>query len=761
MSALHRRLLFVCIAAILLISACSRHKDLDRAVQLEKNGQFSAALEAYKGQIAKTSPRDRQRLSELNYRMGECLFALDRPSEAFSAYNKAVELNEANTMAQLRIGELFLMAGSGDRAADHARAALKSGANLDALALLGSAAAMNGNAEIALDAFTRVLVAEPGRVKVSIALAELYSRIGKVDEGRRVLRESSAAQPRSAAPLLALGRMEEQEGNIKAAEQAYRAAVAAEDSPDSNLRLAQYLQRSARVSEAEDVLRKVDQMRPQFPTALSDFQVITGRAPKASETYLSALQNHSAPLAKDKSLNANDQRSQRAQMVARLVEADLDSSHAQEKSGAVAGSAPKLARQHLDRFRRELDQATTRMLEAEIALAENDLGQANVAASAAVSLGPDSAAAHYILGIVKFRSSDPSGARAEWESALEQQSSFIPARLALANMLLKAGDSAAAQQFIIPAVRDEPANFEALILFARALSAQRSYRAAEIIAIRAEAVGPESAEPHMIRGQIALTQQRPAEALIQFQQAVLLEPRSRDAIEGLTNVYRSGSVSRPMLQKMEAIAAADKPSATLMEITGRLFADHRWTEDAKRCLRRSLEIDPSRSSAAAALADIQASSGEYSAARDSALRIHDVSQLLTGIRAEERQDIATAVSNYEAAVRSGDKTGVAANNLAWIYAQQGSNLDRALELANRAHDLVPNSAGVLDTIGFVRLKRREYSQAVATLERARDLVLSQDDPATLTEIKRHLAEAYLRAGQPDQAALVAQLRTPR
>ena len=212
---------------------------------------------------------------------------------------------------------------------------------------------------------------------------------------------------------------------------------------------------------------------------------------------------------------------------------------------------------------------------------------------------------------------------------------------------------------------------------------------------------------------------------------------------------------------MEAIAAADKPSATLMEITGRLFADHHWMDDAKRCLRRSLEIDPARSSAAAALANIQASTGEYSAARDSASRINDVSQLLTGIRAEERQDLTTAVSNYEAAVRSGDKTGVAANNLAWIYAQQGSNLDRALELANRAHDLAPNNAGVLDTIGFVRLKRREYTDAVATLERARDLVLSQDDPETLTEIKRHLAEAYLRAGQPDQAALVAQLRVPR
>src|SRR3954470_13195107 len=140
MSALHRRLLFTCLAAALFCSACSRHKDFDRALQLERNGQYTAALEAYRVQVTHTPERDRQHFSELQYHIGECLFALDRASEAFTAYNKAVEVSDANTMAQLRLGELFLMAGSSDRAADHARAALKGGANRDALALLGSAA---------------------------------------------------------------------------------------------------------------------------------------------------------------------------------------------------------------------------------------------------------------------------------------------------------------------------------------------------------------------------------------------------------------------------------------------------------------------------------------------------------------------------------------------------------------------------------------------------------------------------------------------
>jgi tetratricopeptide (TPR) repeat protein len=761
MSAFHRYSVLLLLALSLLTSACSNRKELNRAIKLQQDGNFTAALDSYRAQLANTSAKDSQRLSELEYRIGECLFQLERPSEAFSAYNKAIEFNDSNTMAHLRLGELYLLAGAGDKAAEHARSALHNGASIDALSLLGAAAAANGNTEAATDAFTRVLTAEPRRVKVAISLAEIYSHNGKMDEARTVLRNSAAAQPTSAAPLLALGRLEEQQGDLKQAEKAYRDAVSAEDSPQSNQRMAQFLERSGRVAEAEDALRKVDALQRQYPVALSDFQMITGRSPTANATYLSALRSAAAPPRSDKSADATERREHRAQMIARVIESDLECQrvpNSSEASSTARISSSNSARQHLAEFRNELDAATVHMLEAEIAVADNDLPRAYVEAAAAVSLAPESAASHYVLGVVKYRSGDPSGARAEWESALDEQSRFVPARVALASYLLRTGDFGAAQDFIVPAVREEPGNFEALLLFSRVLIARRSYDAAEIIAKRAGIVAPDSAEPHMLIGQSALEQERPGQALLEFQQAVLLEPRSRAAIEGLTNVYRSGTITRAMLVKMEGVAAADKPSPTLMEITGRLFADHGLVQDARRCLREALELDPTRTSAAAALATVEARSGDYSAARDSAARIGNVQQLLTALRAQDDRDLSTAIINYEAAVRAGENSGVAANNLAWIYAEQGSNLERALELATRARELAPTNAGVVDTLGFVHLKRREYTQAISALERARDMVMSDGDSETLVVIKRHLSEAYLRAGQPDQAALVASLR---
>jgi tetratricopeptide (TPR) repeat protein len=91
-----------------------------------------------------------------------------------------------------------------------------------------------------------------------------------------------------------------------------------------------------------------------------------------------------------------------------------------------------------------------------------------------------------------------------------------------------------------------------------------------------------------------------------------------------------------------------------------------------------------------------------------------------------------------------------------MYAQNGIKLDRALELAQLARRLAPRDPAVLDTMGVVQLKRREYSQAVETLKQAVELAASnagkQPAPELLQELKLHLAEAYLRSGQPQAAA---------
>jgi tetratricopeptide (TPR) repeat protein len=750
-----------------ILAGCSSpQRQFARAAKLQASGHTAKALGLYRQVLQKTPPADFKLRSQTYLHIGECLWRQEQPADAFEAFQRAAETDPSNAVAHLRLGEIFLAAGALESAAEQAQHVLDSvEGNVEALALLGAASAGVGNKELAESAFKRVLEAEPARINIAVALADLYNGQERIEEARKVLQAAAGVQPGSSVPLLALGRLEEQEGNLQPAEEAYRRAVAAEDSPETNLRLAQFLERASRISEAEEVLRRVDTMRPGLPTALPDFNFIANRADAALDSYLASIldvpdEKPSGRLRLFEGKRLSDGISNRALLAARIVEADLHSAHVAETSAGNKNPAAARARAHLEQYRAEFDPATVAILEAEIALAEDDLPAAALRAGEAVAGAPQSPAAHYVLGVTKYRAGDAVAASAEWQAALQADSSFVPARLALTEISLKTRDLTAAEDYIVQAVREEPANFRGLLLFARVLAAQGRLTSAALVARRAQAVDGKAAEPHLILGEIALKQRNAAKALMEFEQAMQLQPHSQAAIEGLTRVYRAGAIKKPMLRKMERIAESEPRSATLMEITGRLYAERGWYRDAQRSLARALEIDPQRATAAKALAQTLAATGQLAAAADSAARVGGNSAaLLAGFRAEQRQDVAAAIQSYEAAVRQGEPSGVAANNLAWLLARQGTTLDKALSFAEMARSMDPQNPAVLDTLGVVHLARREYSAAIEALKSAALLAGKKSGDTAhqqlLGEIRRHLAEAYLRSGQPDAAALVA------
>ena len=142
-----------------------------------------------------------------------------------------------------------------------------------------------------------------------------------------------------------------------------------------------------------------------------------------------------------------------------------------------------------------------------------------------------------------------------------------------------------------------------------------------------------------------------------------------------------------------------------------------------------------------ALGELESLSGKLGGSAD---------PLLSAIKAQEEDRVEQAIANYEAALRRGESTGVAANNLAWIYAQKGQNLDRALELARAAHDRDPKNPAVMDTLGFVYLSRREYSQAVNVLKQAvllTDSKYPSANASTENSLRQHLSQAFRLSGE--------------
>ena len=756
-------------AAISLTLACTRNL-MTRAQELELSGNNVSALQLYQRALVQAPASGRQRAAIL-MRIGDCLYRLDRSEEAFTTYKKATEADPQNLDARLRMGDMLLTAGAPEAAREQATAVLeKSPENTEGLALEGAAAAGSGDFDHARQFYLRALKNDPRRTSVAIALADIYSREGKTEQARALLKQTTVTDPQNTLPWLALGRLEEQEGNPQAAEVAYRKAISIDNTPATNLLFTQFLQRSSRIAEAEQALRTVDAERRSLPVALGDFRLSSGHPNEAIEQYETACYSIQAPstprlrwnpLSPSGSSKPKVSPDDREGIASRLIEAQIAAVSrldANQRKKAIPAIWSRL-------LASPIDSAAQEVLQVELALADENLSLAKQYADIATQLAIASAPAHYVAGMVASESGDRDTAETEWQNALDQDSHFLPARLALAQAALMQGDPEDADQQARTAVRQDPGNIHATVLFARALLQENKMVPAAIMAQRAAALDSASPEPALILGEVALRVNNPAQALMYFEKALTADPDSQAAIDGLLHVYQLGHLSYAAIGNLERVAQAPPASATLLEIAGRLYAERGWYTDAIRALQRTVQFDPKRLTAARALARLQASTGDYLAASQSAIRAGvDARALLSAYQQQNTGNWHQAAADYEQALHQGDQSGVAANNLAWIYAEHGLELDRALALAEMAVQQSPDSPSMLDTLGFVHLQRREYSQAVKLLETAQrltDNISPELDKQRLrAEIRKHLSTAYMCAGQTEAALRLAQKRSP-
>ena len=104
-----------------------------------------------------------------------------------------------------------------------------------------------------------------------------------------------------------------------------------------------------------------------------------------------------------------------------------------------------------------------------------------------------------------------------------------------------------------------------------------------------------------------------------------------------------------------------------------------------------------------------------------------------------------ALREYQQVMTLAPDSAIGYNHLAYYYAERGRNLDQALTLALKAAELAEKSGDVIDTLGWVYLKRGNYNEALEKLKLATQL--KPNSPS----IRYHLGMAYFKSGDSQNA----------
>jgi tetratricopeptide (TPR) repeat protein len=217
----------------------------------------------------------------------------------------------------------------------------------------------------------------------------------------------------------------------------------------------------------------------------------------------------------------------------------------------------------------------------------------------------------------------------------------------------------------------------------------------------------------------------------------------------------AGRTDRALAQLDTAVEANHATPPVLLE-RARVYAARGELARAQQDALRAFEAQPGLARASALVAALYRAQGQEKEAIASfeealaagALRptgrfLLAQLHLLAGDRQRSRDLL-------EALVAERSDLPVAKNDLAYLLAAQGEDLDRALRLAEEASQGLADSPAVADTLGFVYLQKSLHEPALQQFRRAVQLAEVRDESESVYHY--HLGLALRALGRTDDAA---------
>lgn len=725
-----RRFCLFPLTLLVFVFGCSRDPNVVKAEYLRSGDEYMKAGKAAEALIEYTNAvRVDVSSGEARFKMAESRLALGDKKAAFPEFIRAADLLPDDVEAQLRAGHLLLSGGFFEEARERARAALKKQPqNVTALVLLGNTLAGMKNLEDAVLVLERALTVDP-------RLPGVHINIG-------VLKLAMGDRPGAEASFL-------------------EAVQISGGAPDAELSLANFYLSVNRGADAERVLTAARQRHPRdvaLNRALGAFYVQAdrlGEAEEAFKTVASADGNASArfALAAFYAWSGRDD-----EAIATLRVSSSDSAVFNEAQQQLA--LLHLYRGRLDDANEAIDAALARdrrnaaamTIKARLLLASNQLSEALEQVREALRVTPSLAEAHLTLGHILSRLRDFQGARAAFTETVKLDPQSVPALLELSALHLQRLEIDSAIQRAEQAVALGRHNPVAQIALARALAERPEEfpRVERMVAGLLKAF-PNVPAVHIAAASFSLRAGNEAAARRAFETALALDPRSSSAAAGLIALDIAHKQPQKAQVRAEALVNARPNDAEPLLLLANVYGLTGQIDKTEETLREALRVDPSNPSIVSLLGALYMRQNRV----DEAIReFEEVARLepksvgaatLLGHMHFARRDTLAAERWWKRALEVDPGAAAAANNLAWLYAERRENLEAALQLAIVAKSKYPMSPEILDTVGWVYLRKNMAAFSLSYFEQS--IQLDPDNPV----YHYHLGKAFAERGDDAKA----------
>jgi tetratricopeptide (TPR) repeat protein len=701
--------------------ACSSEAQRDDHVRKgdahREAGRLTEAILEYRTAVEKDG-----RSGEARARLARAYIAAGNLSSALGEYARAADLLPKDTALQLETGRALLAAGRFEDARGRADEVLKSDpAHVQALVLRGNALAGMRDVEGGIADLERAAAID-NKGSTLVNLAGLRVAIGS-KQAEATFKEAIASDRNSANGYLALAAYYRFIGNIEQAEALLKEALQRDpESLQANERLAELYLVTGRSAAAEAPLKRMADAsaNPQPWLVLADYYVGQNRLAEARgvlDRLSKYPEAHTATIARRAGLEYQE--------------------------GRVA-EAYKLIDEAIAR---EPGNAQLLFVKGGWLLTEQKIDQALELAAAAVKANPQYSDAHALVGAVRVAQNLTLEAIDAYAEALRLSPSSFSAQLELArlNLALKKFDSAAS--YAGQAVKGRPLHGPARVYLVSALLGQGSLNQAALEITPLMDGARDRPEVHVLFGDLQSRLGDQGAARRSYEKALTVNSGYLPAIDALVRLDVAEKNMAAATRRAETLVADRPDDAKGLVLAARTHSMVGEHARAETLLRKAIDLDRSSMPAYQLLAQVYIRQNKLQPALDEYAALakrqpKDVGALtMMALLLHVQNRVAEAQKQYEHVLTVDPRAAVAANNLAYLHAEAGTDLDRALNLAQAAKAELPDDPDVDDTLAWVYVKKDLASMAISPLERSIGA-----DPNNPT-YKYHLGVAYMKIGQ--------------